>query len=534
MKNFLTNKIKVLSILMALLLVSCYGNAEQAQPIAEASLESQTIIITGSVTDSTDIDITLATAGGDVTFDTSDALLYGDISEGAQVEALVNGNTAEFVAVANENNPVVNLSGYIVSADGESVTVLSGGELHSFNTVEADILFGDIPAVGDAVRLISTESGKAIELEITEFGGGRIQGEVSMLTDTLMMITTPEGINLPFLTKGIILPEDLEVGQLVTLDYHGSLAGSYNAVAIYNDEIEQLQSGEISGVVSDLVNGLISVRTEDGGVYSFTYATDNTFTGNRLIIGDSVTISYSLASDGQLVADTITPIAYGSRGSYKLEGVLTGYEPGLLTIRTENGNSYSFSHNEATAVYSEQTPTVGDVVEVVFERNDNNFLRCSALYGADFEPQTQSVTGDVVNIETDTISIVDEQNTEIAFYYAGATLNSPLPIMRGDNITIEYIEVPSGNADATAITFNSASTPFEPQHVDLQDSGVAEGVILLNDDMLFVQEESGRLYVFSTDDAEFAPGIEVGSNVYVQYIGDPLYNAEAVLVSPTE
>ncbi len=535
MKNYLTNTIKILSVGMALVLVSCSSEGVQEQPATYDQPLQEITIIAGNVASNNTGELTLTTADGDVTLNTSEAAIYGEISQGVQVEALVTGNVAEFVSVANENNPVINLSGYVVSVDDESITVLSGGKHHSFDTTGADILLGKAPAVGDAVNLISTEGGKAIEIKITAFGGGRINGELTMLTDTIMVVTLQGGANIPFLTQGIVMPEGVEVGQEVLVDYHGTLSGKNNAVALYLNESELPTEGEISGVVSDLLNGLIAVRTDAGEIFSFVYEIDNTFTGNRLLVGDSVDIAYSLNSSGTLNADTITPTAYSARGSYNISGVVTGYDPGLLTIRTENGNSYSFSHNDATAIYGESVPVLGDEVKVVFELNDNNFLRCTALYIDGFEPQTQTVTGDVVNIETDIISIVDDQGTEVSFYYSNATLNSSLPIMRSDNITIEYIEVPSGNSDAVAITFNSTATQFEPQPVSLQETGVVQGeIILKDDDMLFIKDDDGRLFLFTTDNAEFVQGAEEELNVYVQYIGDTLNNPEAVLISPFE
>ncbi len=506
--------------------------SEGATAQASSQPESVDEQFIGTVVDDSGLPLLrLDTIEGSVTVDTSGATIFGDLKIGTDVEVLFSGGEVVLVSVANENLPAVVTNGIIIAAEGDTLTMTNGDSTLSFDLLSADILSPVTPSVGDTVEITTAEDGRVIKLKMIAFGGGKISGTGSELTEQVLIVETADDKLFPFSIEDMVLSEDIAQGSLVSVTYTGSLAGTHNVLGVEISS-ELPAAGTLEGIVTDIVSSIIMVRDDFGTLFAFSREADNTFSNGRLLIGDTVRVEYA-PTDGYLFANSVTQISYGAKNLFELDGILTRFDPGVLSIRTENGNTFTLSHNEATGIFTAEEPQVGMSINLYYELNDNDFLRCVALFDPDTLPPVVSATGVITNIdETENTVTMIVEGEEMNFSRDGATLNSSLPLRRDDNITVDYIEFPSGMPLATNITFNSAPTTFVPTALAFKTSGVTIGTLISAGDLLCVKDDDGRVYAFDASSAVMPEGgVNLGDRLNIQYLGDPIQSAVAVLVT---
>ncbi len=536
MKKYICKIISTLLLTAAFLLVSCGPSDTTGSTALDTSSDMASSDSTsfeqfiGTVADGTALPaLKLTTVEGSVTLDTSDAIVYGTPTVGSDVEVLKNGDDVLFVAPANENQPSVKIDGVVIGVEGETLTLLTGTSTQNISIADADILSGIIPSVCDYVTITTLENGKTSQIEIVSHGGGRIDGTVTELTEHAIILRTVDDLLFAFSLDGVELPSEIVQGGNVSITYSGTLSG-VNKIITAQIPDELPSGGTVVGTVTDLVSNIIMVRDDLGEYYSFSRAADNTFSNGRLSVGDSVSVDYSV-TDGVLFANSMAQTSYTTEGLFKLSGVLTRFEPGVLSIRTENGNCFTLSHNEASGIFTSESPTIGNEVDVLIERNENDFLHCISICDKGDEPPTSSMSGTVTALDENLITLLSE-GEETKFVRDGATVLSPLPIRRDDTITIEYIDLPSGNPIAVNVTFDSAPTPFAPTTLTFKTSGATVGEVISVGGLLCIEDDEGRVFAFSIEDA-ITPdaGLNIGDRLNVQYLGDPIQSATAVLIT---
>ncbi len=523
-----------------LLLSSCStagdqsANPQEQQP--EAAPISTVQEFFGTVLNSSALpNLVVNTLNGERTLDTTDAVVYGSLDTGDEVFLLTDGDDAILVADANENYTAVLTEGYIVASDNTNISVMIDGSVREVDIASADILGSVPPTVGDLVSLTTTDDGRVIKAEVRSLGKGEIFGTVMELTEQVLVIRTADEMIFPFSVEGLDLPDDIGDGDEVSVLYTGTLAGVNTLLSV--QPAKELPDGNsLSGVVSDIVFNLIMVMDENGQFFPLTRTADNTFSGGRLSIGDSVTAQYSVI-DGVLTASELIPTGYYSEDIFQLTGAVTRYEPGVINLRTENGNLYTLSHNEATANFlpastsGDAQPTAGDEISVLIERSDNDFLRCVALYEADGVPSLETVSGRITDINDNIITLLSD-GEEYNFTRDGAQLVTTLPLRRDDEVTVEFIDFPSGDPLAFTITYNSSPTPFEPTPQNFDTAGVSTGIVISVGELLCVKQEDGVVYAFTTQDTTLPEGdLLLGDEIVIQYLGDPIQGANAVLIT---
>ncbi len=533
MNNFVKKILIITLSTMMLLLVSC---VEEEVAITPEVDEPTSTSIIGTVTQLEEgKSLVVETEDDTLNLDISDAIVHNNVEVGLFVEAVVTEDVARFVFPANELNPSDSIQGFVFAVGDSSFDLLVDGSVQTFDSTNLDILFADYLTVGNSVRIKIREDGSANEVEVVEFGSGRLFGEISYLSDEFFTITTRQGNIFAFALNNLVLPNGLAIGEDVAVDYFGSIEGANRVVNIIMNPEKPTTTGSVQGVVTDLVAGYISISSEDGELFSLSYTLDNTFSSDRLVVGDSVNIEYSVTDDGELYADSIIPFEYSDLLTTELFGYITRYEQGLISIRTENGNSYSFSHNAATGLYSAVDLKLGDFVKVKLRKNENDFWHCIELFANDYQPEIETESGKVVEISNGTITIITADGYDLSFGYYGATLNSLLPIMRNDEVSIEYYPSESGAADALSVTFDSTEQEFVPQELeDSPSSGVIVGEVLLNDELLFIQGNDSTIYTFTTENTVFTDTAEQGDIVNVQYIGNTSTSLMAAVVTLAE
>ncbi len=505
------------------------GSAEpEQQPPDTAETQAVTEVFGTVQSDTALPNLVIDTLSGTRTVDTTDAIIYGSTETGDAIYLLLNGDSALFVADANENYTAVVTEGYIIAEDGTALSVLIDGKVTQVDIADADTLGVD-PSVGDMVRLTTTGDGRVIKAEVLTLGKGEIFGNIIELTEQVLVLRTADEMIFPFSVKGIELPEDIANGDDVAVLYNGTLAGVNTLLSVL--PAKEMPSGEsISGVVSDIVFNIIVVMDDSGQFYPITIAADNTFSSGRLSIGDAVTAQFG-EEDGVLIASELIPNAYYSEDIFELNGVLTRYEPGVINLRTENGNLYNLSHNEATANFLTDAPTQGEEITVLTERSDNDFLRCIGMYEQGAEPSFATVSGRITDINDNIITLLSD-GEEYNFTRDGASLVTTTPLRRDDEITVEFIDFPSGDPLATLITYNSSPAPFEPIEQTFDNAGVSIGMVISVGDLLCIEQEDGVVYAFTTEDTTLPEGeLEIGEGIIVQYLGDPIQGANAVLIT---
>ncbi len=522
----------VLLITLTIFFGGCNASNDNFVP-EQLDSSSEAVSITGKVVEYAVADkMTVQTDEEDVVLDISEAVIYAEPTEGDFVELLAVKDKATIIFAANELNPSDEITGYVYAVNESSFDLLNEGSIATFDNTDTDILFSDRISVGDYVAVKNREDGSAAEVEVLTLGGGKIVGELIELTDRVMAVSMYNNI-FPFLIDGLILPPNLAAGDEVAVYYHGTLIGDNRAIRVeINTEVSQ--GGSITGVVTDLAHSVVSVQSDQGELYCFGYTPDNTFSGGRLVVGDGVKVDYSenVQDAGTVIfAERITPILYGEPSTASIDGVITRYESGYVSIRTKNSNSYGFSHNEATNIYSDEELRLGDEVTALIVRNENDFLHATQITAKGYIPTLNTLEGSVIEINEDRVTVLQDDGTDKTFIINGAVIDSPLPIMRNDNINIEYMDTVAGYPTAVSVTFIDSPTVFEPQAATLKESGVTTGEVLLSSEMLYVYGDDSRVYVFTTENTVFEHQPEIGDRVHVQYLGDPINTAEAALIS---
>ncbi len=532
MNILVKNVLIILLVTLSLLMISCSEEPDAVTPVEEVSTSS----VIGSVSQFEEgKSLFIETEDDLLTLDVKDATVHQDITTGMNVEAITTGEEAHLVLPANELNPYNEEHGYVFAVNEGSFDLLVNKSIQTFASNNADILFADFLTVGMFVNVTIREDGSASVVEVIDLNGGRVLGEVTQLNEELIAISTFNEITFAFSVQNFPLPNDLAVGDYIAIDYHGTLNGDKQAVNVIVNPSSPTTEGLIEGIVTDIVNHVITINSADGDVVSLAYASDNTFTSDRLVIGDGVSVEYSSTEDGVIFADNITPTKYSDLATTELSGYITRYDAGLISIRTNEGNSYSFSHNAATGIYSELDLKLGDKVRVRLTKNENDFWHCTELFANEYQPATETETGNVIEILDGKITIITSEGYDLSYYYYGAILNSPLPIMRNDNITIEYYPLESGLSNALTVTFNSTEDPFVPQELeDIVGSGVVVGNVLLDDDLLYVKSDDLVIHAFETENTVFADEPKQGDRVNVQYLGSPSTSMVAAVITFAE
>ncbi len=531
MKNKIALKILLILVAAIFLLAACGAEDNSAVAVNDSaqSVAVSTQTLTGVVTHGMP-SLAIETSTGSVEFDATAADVFGSVAVGDIVDVVATGDVAHLVTSRNEDKLSIEINGSITELTQDSISVLSGSDIITFSLHSADILSTLPLAIGDVVKLTAVEDTAAI-IEVLQSSGGVLRGEAVEIAQDILIVSTQDGGYFPFDVSQVALPE-FGVGDKLAVGYVGTLSGEFSATTVVTELAAQVESGTIEGHVTDYIGAEFMLRTADGEQFTFNRQSDNSYSNNILSVGDLVRVDYTAEQSGDLFADNITILVYSAGDVASIVGVLTHFEQGTLTIRTVNSNKFVYSHNDATAFYTDENavPQIGDIVTVEYRTLSASTRPCFALYVEGVNPTTMTVDGSVLHITSDTLS-VSTSSGDVQLLKNGALLSAAALVRPGDTVSVWALDRPSGSAQAMEIIVEQSAEPPEPTPLEFDGSGVVTGEVAYMGDMYVVRDDSDRLYALDVTSATLPDDLEVGDRVIVQYVGNSLRLMEAILIT---
>ena len=229
----------------------------------------------------------------------------------------------------------------------------------------------------------------------------------------------------------------IKEGSEVTVEYTGDILSTpqIQEITVTKEAPAATPAPEsdlVAGTVTDVKDSSVSVKVSESATYTFrlSLATEYSFAGDPVVppvaAGDSVQVKYSgTLQNSPSALEIEVLVASGNRSktsssshssssdsdnqtNKKLTGIVTSLADSKVTIRTDNGRSWSFRIVSSTRVSGSYNLEVGSRIRVTYDGYASNSPKAKAINviapagsnpSPSPSPKTKTVTGTITSFD---------------------------------------------------------------------------------------------------------------------------------------